>query len=219
MTTSVVDNGVNVEALLGARDAFADAPEIAQFQSRSAAASPQASRPWHSSGRSSFARCRPASPPRWTFTASSGPTPTSATASAGSGSTTGSTPTRRGRRSRRWSRSRRSGPRSTTSSPTRRPSRSPCPDRDRAMRYTTTVIIGAGHCGLAMSRCLADRSVDHVVLERGEVANSWRTQRWDSLRLLTPNWQCRLPGYAYEGDDPDGFMTMSEVVDFVAGYA
>jgi putative flavoprotein involved in K+ transport len=84
---------------------------------------------------------------------------------------------------------------------------------------TTTVVIGAGHGGLAMSRCLSDRSIDHVVLERSEVANSWRTERWDSLRLLTPNWQCRLPGYAYEGDDADGFMTMPEVADFVAGYA
>ena len=84
---------------------------------------------------------------------------------------------------------------------------------------TTTVVIGAGHGGLAMSRCLSDRSIDHVVLERSEVANSWRTERWDSLRLLTPNWQCRLPGYAYDGDDPDGFMTMPEVVEFITGYA
>jgi putative flavoprotein involved in K+ transport len=85
--------------------------------------------------------------------------------------------------------------------------------------HTTTVIIGGGQAGLAMSRCLSDRSIDHVVLERGEVANSWRTERWDSLRLLTPNWQCRLPGHAYEGDDPDGFMTVSEVVDVIAMYA
>jgi putative flavoprotein involved in K+ transport len=84
---------------------------------------------------------------------------------------------------------------------------------------TTTVVIGAGQSGLAMSRCLEDHSIDHVVLERGEVANSWRTERWDSLRLLTPNWQCRLPGHAYDGDDPDGFMTMPEVVDFLARYA
>ena len=84
---------------------------------------------------------------------------------------------------------------------------------------TTTVVIGAGHGGLAMSRCLSDRSIDHVVLERSEVANSWRTERWDSLRLLTPNWQCRLPGHAYHGDDPDGFMTMLEVVEFITGYA
>jgi putative flavoprotein involved in K+ transport len=70
-----------------------------------------------------------------------------------------------------------------------------------------------------MSRCLSDRSIDHVVLERREVASSWRTERWDSLRLLTPNWQCRLPGFAYDGDDPDGFMTMPEVVELLSRYA
>ena len=85
--------------------------------------------------------------------------------------------------------------------------------------HITTVVIGAGHAGLAMSRCLADRSIDHVVLERGEVANSWRTERWDSLRLLTPNWQSRLPGYGYEGDDLDGFRTMPETIDFIKRYA
>ncbi len=84
---------------------------------------------------------------------------------------------------------------------------------------TTAVILGAGHAGLAMSRCLAERSIDHVVLERGEVANTWKTERWDSLRLLTPNWQTRLPGYQYQGDDPDGFMGMPEVIGFIEGYA
>jgi putative flavoprotein involved in K+ transport len=87
------------------------------------------------------------------------------------------------------------------------------------MRTTTAIIIGAGHAGLAMSRCLAERSIDHVVLERGEVANSWRTERWDSLRLLTPNWQRRLPGFGYDGDDPDGFGTMPEVIAFLDRYA
>jgi putative flavoprotein involved in K+ transport len=58
-----------------------------------------------------------------------------------------------------------------------------------------------------------------VLLERGEVANSWRRERWDSLRLLTPNWQSRLPGHRYEGIDPDGYMTMGEVVQFIARYA
>jgi putative flavoprotein involved in K+ transport len=87
------------------------------------------------------------------------------------------------------------------------------------MLKTTTVVVGAGHCGLAISRCLADRSIDHVVLERGEVAHSWRTQRWDSLRLLTPNWMTRLPGYAYRGDDPDGYLAASDVVQLIAGYA
>lgn len=70
-----------------------------------------------------------------------------------------------------------------------------------------------------MSRHLANRSVDHVLLERGEVANSWRTERWDSLTLLTPNWLSRLPDYAYEGDDPDGFMDMLEVIRFLDTYA
>jgi putative flavoprotein involved in K+ transport len=57
------------------------------------------------------------------------------------------------------------------------------------------------------------------VLERGEVANSWRRERWDSLRLLTPNWQARLPGFRYDGNDPDGFMTSAEVAAFVARFA
>ena len=66
---------------------------------------------------------------------------------------------------------------------------------------------------------LRERSIDHVVLERGEIANSWRRERWDSLRLLTPNWQSRLPGFCYEGPDPDGFMSCAQVVEFVAGFA
>lgn len=70
-----------------------------------------------------------------------------------------------------------------------------------------------------MSRCLAERSIDHVVLERGGIANSWKTERWDSLRLLTPNWQSRLPGYGYEGDDPDGYRTMPETIAFIERYA
>src|ERR1700741_4601134 len=84
---------------------------------------------------------------------------------------------------------------------------------------TTAIIIGAGHAGLAMSRCLTDHAIDHVVLERGEVANSWKTERWDSLRLLTPNWQSRLPGYGYSGGDPDGFRSMPETIAYIEGYA
>jgi putative flavoprotein involved in K+ transport len=64
-----------------------------------------------------------------------------------------------------------------------------------------------------------ERSIDHVVLERGEVANSWRRERWDSLRLLTPNWQSRLPGFGYEGTDSDGYMTMREVIEFISRFA
>jgi putative flavoprotein involved in K+ transport len=87
------------------------------------------------------------------------------------------------------------------------------------MPTVTAVVVGAGHSGLAMSRHLHARSIDHVVLERGEVANSWRTQRWDSLRLLTPNWMTRLPGWAYQGDEPDGYLSAQGVADLVAGYA
>jgi len=58
-----------------------------------------------------------------------------------------------------------------------------------------------------------------VVLERGEVAHTWRTERWDSLRLLTPNWQSRLPGFSYIGDDPDGYRILTEVIAFIASYA
>lgn len=89
----------------------------------------------------------------------------------------------------------------------------------RLARSVDVVVIGAGHSGLAMSRCLSENSIDHVVLERGEIANSWRHERWKSLRLLTPNWQNRLPGYSYSGTDPDGYLTMTEVVEFIDTYA
>ncbi len=92
-------------------------------------------------------------------------------------------------------------------------------DLVRGLEHVTTVVIGAGHAGLAASHCLSERSIDHVVIERGEIAESWRRQRWDSLRLLTPNWQSQLPGYRYDGADPDGFMTMPEVIAFVSGFA
>ena len=87
------------------------------------------------------------------------------------------------------------------------------------MNRVDTLVIGGGQAGLAMSRCLTDRSVDHVVLERGRVAERWRTERWDSLRLLTPNWQTRLPGFRYDGPEPDGFMSASQVAAFLDRYA
>lgn len=86
------------------------------------------------------------------------------------------------------------------------------------MNHTTTVIIGGGQAGLSLSRCLTDTGIDHVVLERGQVAQRWH-ERWDSLRLLTPNWFTRLPGWTYDGPDPDGFMTAAQTADFFGRYA
>ena len=87
------------------------------------------------------------------------------------------------------------------------------------MTRTTTVIIGAGQAGLAMSRCLSELDIEHVVLERGKLAQRWRSQSWDSLRLLTPNWMTRLPGFQYDGNDLDGFMSVPELIAFFERYA
>lgn len=80
-------------------------------------------------------------------------------------------------------------------------------------------IVGAGQAGLSISWHLTQRGVDHVVLERDSIAHEWRDARWDNFTLVTPNWQCNLPGYPYSGDDPHGFMTREQAYDFVRGYA
>ena len=107
-------------------------------------------------------------------------------------------------RSRRSSRSRRSARRCTTSSPTppTSGSRSADPTRWGRPRAHHDRRHRRGARWARDQPCLSERSIDHVVLERSQVANSWRSERWDSLRLLTPNWQCRLPGYAYRGRRP-----------------
>src|SRR5512138_1729420 len=87
------------------------------------------------------------------------------------------------------------------------------------MRRTDVVVVGGGQAGLAMSRSLVDHGIAHVVLERGRVGERWRSERWDSLRLLTPRWQSRLPGWSYSGPDPGGFMTRLEVVRYLDDYA
>ena len=87
------------------------------------------------------------------------------------------------------------------------------------MPTVDTVVIGAGHAGLAVSRLLVHEGVDHVVLDRGRVGESWRSARWDSLHLLTPSWMTRLPGWVYAGPDSDGFMSAARFVRHLEGYA
>lgn len=87
------------------------------------------------------------------------------------------------------------------------------------MHTIDTIVIGAGHAGLAVSRLLAQAGRDHVVLERGRIAERWRTERWDSLHLLTPNWMTRLPGAAHLGEDPEGYLAAAELVSHLEHYA
>ncbi|MFK7917161.1 MAG: NAD(P)-binding domain-containing protein [Ilumatobacter sp.] len=85
--------------------------------------------------------------------------------------------------------------------------------------HATAVIIGAGQAGLAMSRRLSDAGVDHVVFERGAIANAWQTERWDSLCLLTPNWMTRLPGSTSPSQHPDGYESARQVAQRLIDYA
>ena len=82
-----------------------------------------------------------------------------------------------------------------------------------------TVVVGAGHAGLAVSRLLTDAGRDHVVLERGRVAERWRTERWDSVHLISPSWMLRLPGMPYAGSAPDSYLSAGGFVRHLDGYA
>ncbi|PXW29088.1 UNVERIFIED_CONTAM: putative flavoprotein involved in K+ transport [Williamsia faeni] len=88
-----------------------------------------------------------------------------------------------------------------------------------AVEEVPVVVIGAGQAGLSVSWHLTQRGVAHVVLERDTIAHEWRDGRWDNFTLVTPNWQCKLPGYEYSGDDPNGFMTRDQVYAWVRDYA
>jgi putative flavoprotein involved in K+ transport len=81
------------------------------------------------------------------------------------------------------------------------------------------VIVGGGQAGLSASACLREQGIDHLVLERSRVAAEWRDRRWDSFCLVTPNWQCRLPGFPYAGPDPDGFMPKDEIIAYLEEFA
>ena len=81
------------------------------------------------------------------------------------------------------------------------------------------VIVGGGQAGLSISYCLQQRGIDNVIFEKNKIADSWQSKRWDSFCLVTPNWQCTLPGYHYKGADPIGFMQRDEIVQYVRDYA
>ena len=85
--------------------------------------------------------------------------------------------------------------------------------------HVPVLVVGGGQAGLSVSYHLRARGIDHVVLEKHRVGHAWRTERWDSFCLVTPNWQCALPGYPYAGDDPDGYMLRDEIVAYVEGFA
>lgn len=84
--------------------------------------------------------------------------------------------------------------------------------------HRTAIVVGAGQAGLSMSHCLTRRGIDHVVLEKNRAGGEWRDRRWDSFCLVTPNWQCQLPGFAYQGNDPHGFMIREDIVAYLEDY-
>jgi putative flavoprotein involved in K+ transport len=90
--------------------------------------------------------------------------------------------------------------------------------KPKAPEHHSVIVVGGGQAGLSASYWLKQRGIDHLVLEGRRVAHSWRDERWDTFCLVTPNWQCQLPGYPYAGPDPQGFMLKDEIVAYVEGY-
>lgn len=87
-----------------------------------------------------------------------------------------------------------------------------------ARSHLPVAVIGGGQAGLSISYELKARGIDHLVFEKNTAMHAWRTQRWDSFCLVTPNWQCQLPGHSYAGPDPDGFMKKDEIVAYLDGF-
>ncbi len=86
-------------------------------------------------------------------------------------------------------------------------------------KHYSVIVVGGGQAGLAISYCLKQKGIDHIVLEKHRIGHSWRSKRWDSFCLVTPNWQCKLPGYPYSGNDPHGFIQKDEIVQYLEDYA
>lgn len=84
--------------------------------------------------------------------------------------------------------------------------------------HHSVAIVGGGQAGLSLSYYLQQRGIDHIVLEKRSPLHAWRTQRWDSFCLVTPNWQCKLPGWEYAGSDPHGFMKKDEIIEYLDGF-
>ncbi len=82
-----------------------------------------------------------------------------------------------------------------------------------------TVVIGGGQAGLSISYHLTQQDREHVVLEKNRIGETWRSRRWDSFTLVTPNRQMKLPGFPYDGDNPDGFLSRKEIVQYLEDYA
>ncbi|GAC1404267.1 MAG: MSMEG_0569 family flavin-dependent oxidoreductase [Candidatus Velthaea sp.] len=81
------------------------------------------------------------------------------------------------------------------------------------------VVVGGGHAGLSMSYLLKAAGIEHAVLEKQRIGEAWRSARWDTFCLVTPNWQCTLPGFPYSGSDPDGFMKQADIIRYIEDYA
>ena len=86
------------------------------------------------------------------------------------------------------------------------------------MKHYQVIIVGGGQAGLSVSYCLKKENINHLILDRGQIGDTWSKHRWDSFCLVTPNWQCRLPGFDYDGNDPKGFMLKDEIVDYIKRY-
>lgn len=84
--------------------------------------------------------------------------------------------------------------------------------------HYSVIVVGGGQSGLSLSVYLQQRGIDHLVIEKRSLVHSWRTQRWDTFCLVTPNWQCQLPGYGYQGNDPHGFMVKDQINAWLAGF-
>src|SRR5258708_29670116 len=88
----------------------------------------------------------------------------------------------------------------------------------RPVAHLSVAVIGAGQAGLSISWYLKRSGVDHIVFEKKRAGHAWRAERWDSFCLVTPNWQCQLPGFPYQGPDRHGFMLRDQIIDYLDGF-